>query len=297
MSPWLPVAPCTVAACVSAPADMAGPARRALRLLGAVAVMLVGLPWAFVAPRFGDARRAVVAMVWARLFLWVLGVRLEVRQAGGSMMPAERGGPVVAGGSAVAPAETGGALLVANHVSWLDPLVIAATMQCRPLAKSEIAEWPVIRSLVAGGGAIFIDRDRLSTLPATVRTVADALRAGQSVAAFPEGTTWCGRGVGPFRPAMFQAAIDAGAPVRPIGLRFCDRDGELATGPAFVGDDTLLASLGRVIAARGLVVEVTMFPVIAYGSEEHVTRRVLAGIAQATVSGGPRVRHDAAIAA
>ncbi len=284
MSPWLPVAPCTVASCVSAPADAAGPARRALRTLGAVLVVLAGLPWALVSHRFGDARRAVVAMVWARLFLRVLGIRLEVHQVGDQALPPAPAGPV-------------GALLVANHVSWLDPLVIAATVPCRPLAKSEIAAWPVIRSLVAGGGAIFIDRDRLSTLPATVRAVADALRAGQSVAAFPEGTTWCGRAVGPFRPAVFQAAIDAGVPVRPIGLKFCDREGDLATGPAFVGDDTLLASLGRVIAARGLVVEVTMFPVITYASGGQATRRVLAGIAQATVSGGPRLRHDAAIAA
>ncbi|MFC4589072.1 lysophospholipid acyltransferase family protein [Sphaerisporangium corydalis] len=266
MSLWLPEGPCTVASCVSAPVDAAGRVRRASRLLGALLVVLAGLPWALVAGRFGDTRQAVATMLWARAFLRVLGVRLAVR-------PGEP--------------HAGGALLVANHISWLDPLVVAATVPCRAVAKAEIARWPVIRSLVAGGGTIFIDRDRLSTLPATVRVVAGALRDGRSVVAFPEGTTWCGRGMGPFRPAMFQAAIDSGAPVRPIGLRFCDREGRLATGPAFVGDDTLLASLLRVVAARGLVAEVTMFPVITHEGRDDVTRRALAEAARTVLTGEP----------
>ncbi|MEV6983745.1 lysophospholipid acyltransferase family protein [Sphaerisporangium sp. NPDC051017] len=286
---WLPVASCTVASCVTAPARTVGPVRRVLRVLGALAVVVAGVPWSFAARRFDEKRRSEMSMSWARALLRVLGIRLEVVQ-----------GFSVLGGSAVLPVQEparGGTLLVANHVSWLDPLVVAAIMPCKPLAKSDIAGWPVLGSMVARGGAIFIDRERLSTLPGTVRDVADALAAGHDVAVFPEGTTTCGRGMGPFRPAMFQAAIDAGAPIRPIRLRFRDGDQNPATGPAFVGDDTLLASLGRVIAARGLVIEVTMFPVIAYAPDSGVSRRSLAGIAHATVSGDSPRRHDALMAA
>lgn len=286
MSAWLPVAPCTVAACVSAPRESVGRVRRALRLLGAVAVVLAGLPWALAALRLGDRRRTAMSALWARAFLRALGVRLVVRTRA-----------AVPGVTPVDQAERDGALLVANHVSWLDPLVIAAAVPCRFLAKSEIARWPVIRSLATGGGAIFIDRERLSTLPATVGAVADALRAGRPVAAFPEGTTWCGREAGRFRPAVFQAAIDAGVPVRPVGLRFQDQGGEVATGPAFVGEDTLIDSLRRVIATRELVAEVTLFPLIASGrgggkEGGGKERRALADLAQAVVSGDLRPRHD-----
>ncbi|MFC7386132.1 lysophospholipid acyltransferase family protein [Sphaerisporangium rhizosphaerae] len=281
---WLPVAPCTVDSCVAAPAELAGPLRRVARLVGAVVVVLAGLPCTWAARALGGSRADALAMAWSRTFLRVLGLRLEVRQ-----------GFTVLGGAA-APVrvveeepESAGALLVANHVSWLDPLVVAATTPCLALAKSEIAAWPLIRSLVAGSGAIFIHRERLSTLPGTVRAIADALRAGRSVVAFPEGTTWCGRGGGPFRRAVFQAAIDAGAPVRPITLRFRDRAGHLATGPSFVGEDTLLASLVRVVSAKGLVVEVTRFPLIPHTSG--VDRRALAGLAHATVL-GDHLRHD-----
>ena len=79
-----------------------------------------------------------------------------------------------------------------------------------------------------------------------VDTVTARLRAGQTVVAFPEGTTWCGLAYGPFRPAIFQAAIDAGRPVQPLRLSYHHRDGRPSTVPAFVGDDTLLSSFLRV---------------------------------------------------
>jgi 1-acyl-sn-glycerol-3-phosphate acyltransferase len=133
--------------------------------------------------------------------------------------------------------------------------------------------------LASGSGALFIDRDRPSALPEAVGEVARALGGGHPVMAFPEGTTWCGREMGAFRPAVFQAALDAKAPVRPVALRYVDTDGTLATDSAFVGDDTLLASIRRVVAFRRLVVEVTMLPPVTAAN-----RRVLAWKAEASVA-------------
>jgi 1-acyl-sn-glycerol-3-phosphate acyltransferase len=286
---WLPAGPCTVSGCVTPAVRAAGPLRRVARALGLLAVLLAALPWTAVARRLGAEPLGVATTAQARMALRVLGVRVRVRDGftvfGGAVVPR----------AAVVPGAGGSALIVANHVSWLDPVVVAAVLPCRALAKSEIARWPVVRSLVAGSGAVFIDRERLSTLPGAVRRVAEVLREGRSVVAFPEGTTWCGRGTGPFRPAVFQAAVDAGAPVRPVALRYGEAGGALATAPAFVGEDTLLASLGRVLAARGLVVEVTLFPLLAHvpGAD----RRELAGIAQATVSGDLPRPHEVPMAA
>jgi 1-acyl-sn-glycerol-3-phosphate acyltransferase len=83
-----------------------------------------------------------------------------------------------------------------------------------------------------------------------VDAMARRLRAGQTVVAFPEGTTWCGLASGTFYPAMFQAAIDAGRPVQPLRLTYHHVDGSVSTAPAFVGDDSLLRSVRRVIAAH-----------------------------------------------
>lgn len=176
---------------------------------------------------------------------------------------------------------------MANHVSWLDPLVIAAIVPSRPLAKGEIAGWPVVGRLVAGAGALFIDRGRLSALPATVGAVAGALRAGDTVVAFPEGTTWCGRGMGGFRPAVFQAAIDAGAAVLPATLRYLEGT-RLSTRGCYVGEDSLLASLRRVAATRHLAVEVTFLTPVrvrppATRAARPAVRAALAALAEARV--------------
>jgi 1-acyl-sn-glycerol-3-phosphate acyltransferase len=185
-------------------------------------------------------------------------------------------------------------LLVANHVSWLDIPLLAAVRPARMLAKTEIRQWPVAGALVARGGALFIERDRLRALPGTVARIAGALRDGAAVVAFPEGSTWCGRAHGRFHRAVFQAALDAGVPVQPVRLRYL-QDGEEAasTTAAFVGEDTLLASLWRVARTRGLVAEVDVRPVIPPGA--HPDRRSLAQAAQ-PVTPGPAWTHAALVA-
>lgn len=274
MNAWLPAAPCTPATCVEAPAFRASAARRCLRALAAVAVMLAGVVLARVLP---GTRMTVF---WSRLLLRALGIRLIVRQ-----------GFAVYGGAATARAvpEATAGLLVANHVSWLDPLVLAASLPCRLVAKREVAGWPLVGGLVTGARALLIDRDSLYGLPGAVASIAQALREGESVAAFPEGTTWCGKGGGRFRPAVFQAALDAGVPVRPIALRYREAGGRSSTAAAYVGEDSLVSSLLRVVAVRGLVVEVTVLPPVTAPD-----RRRLAWIAEAavaSVTGQPTAKH------
>jgi 1-acyl-sn-glycerol-3-phosphate acyltransferase len=174
-----------------------------------------------------------------------------------------------------------GALLVANHVSWLDVVVILAHAPARLLAKREVRAWPLIGRLAATLGTVFVDRSRPKTLPATVGRIRTELAAGGVVAVFPEGTTWCGRMGGTFRPAMFQAAVDAAAPVVPVRLTFA-QGGTPTTVAAFIGDETLLTSLRRVVAARGLSIELkahaTMYP------QPTSSRRVLARAATSAVA-------------
>ncbi|MEU8321978.1 lysophospholipid acyltransferase family protein [Nonomuraea sp. NPDC048881] len=266
--PWLRTGPCTPDMCVGAAVVGAGAVRRALRLLAAALVVLAGVP---VALAFRHARPDVRARVtgrWARLLLRALGIHLDLvaedpaeATRPPTMAGAGAGAGVECGGGVGAAGSGGGGkagvLVVANHVSWLDPLVVAAAVPARPLAKREIAAWPVVRTLAAGSGALFIDRERLSALPSAVAAVAGALRAGDTVVAFPEGTTWCGLGMGDFRPAVFQAAIDAGAAVRPATLRYRE-DGRPSTRACYVGEDSLLASVLRVAATRRLAVEVRL---------------------------------------
>ncbi|GAQ73308.1 lysophospholipid acyltransferase family protein [Streptomyces turgidiscabies] len=253
MSVWLPSAPCTPRTCVETTGSTTALPLAVLRLVTVLIVLLAGI---MLCP-FGGRIPAGWVRRWARTIVRAAGVRLRVS------------GPT---------APTGGVLLVANHISWLDIPLLAAVRPARMLAKAEIRQWPVAGALTAAGGALFIERDRLRALPQTVAKIAEALREGTAVVAFPEGSTWCGNAQGYFRRAVFQAALDAGVPVQPVRLRYRLAGGAASTAPAFVGEDSLLTSVWRVVSARGLVAEVEVREVIVPGS--HLDRRSLASAAQ-----------------
>ncbi len=172
------------------------------------------------------------------------------------------------------PAPRPGSLLVANHVSWLDVVALLAVTPVRLVAKHDVRAWPAVGALAARTGSIFVDRTRPKRLPATVAEVTAMLRSGRSVAVFPEGTTFCGAERGRFRPAVFQAAVDAGAPVVPVAIRYG------SAHAAFVGADTLWSSVRRVAGLRGLTVTLVGSP--ALRPEPGADRRVLARAAQAS---------------
>jgi 1-acyl-sn-glycerol-3-phosphate acyltransferase len=223
-----------------------------LRLTAVTALLLAGIALSPLGARIP----ADLVRRWCRAMVRAAGVRVRITGA--------------------APPD-GGVLLVANHISWLDIPLLAAVRPARMLAKTEIRRWPVAGPLAARG-ALFIERDRLRALPETVARIAGALRAGAAVGVFPEGSTWCGRAQGNFRRAVFQAALDAHVPVQPVRIRYRLADGGATTTPAFVGDDSLVASVWRVVSARGLVAEVDVRPPLPPGS--HPDRRSLARAAQ-----------------
>ncbi|XVV11842.1 lysophospholipid acyltransferase family protein [Actinoplanes sp. CA-131856] len=242
---WQPVSGCT-ALCRDGLDRRVLPGAGFLRMVTLAGVLVGGL---LLVPLL----RGVALRTLARTMLAVLGIRV-VRQ-----------------GPAVRP----GSMLVANHVSWLDILVLMASAPVRLVAKGEVGAWPGIGALAGLSGAIFIDRSRPKALPGTVAEVTAALRSGRTVAAFPEGTTYCGANQGTFRPALFQAAIDAGAPVVPASLVYD------STAAAFIGEDTLWDSVRRVAALKKLTVTLVTAPALrpATGAD----RKALARAAQASL--------------
>ena len=264
MNPWQPNSPCRP----SCAEDRARPTVTLPTLLSRAArcavVLLRGWSVFTRARFFSTTNRQRLARRWSCLLLAALGVRLDVR----GWLPADRG-PV-------------GVLHVANHISWIDNLALVATFPLPAVAKREVAAWLMIGRFARGLGTIFIDRDRLRSLPADVARVSEVLRSGSGVLVTPEGTTWCGAGMGRFRPAMFQAAIDAGAAVRPLAIRYHTEDGGPTSAAAFVGSDSLIRSLRRVIATRGLVVEVHCLP--ALPARASTDRRALALLAEYSIA-------------
>ena len=136
-------------------------------------------------------RRGVLFRGWCRTVLRVAGIRLLARGR----------------------CPDSASLVIANHLSYLDVMVLGAETPMVFVAKSEVASWPVIGPLCAFVGTLFIDRSSRAGLPAVTTSIANLMAAGIRVMVFPEGTTTAGDQVLPFRPALLQPAIDQGAAV------------------------------------------------------------------------------------
>ncbi len=219
---------------------MNGPLRvlRAAGRVVRIVVHIVGgmLTIRFRFPGLSAREREACVQAWARGMLDRMGVVLAV--SGNAGLP----GPL---------------LLVANHISWLDILVLHASRYCRFVSKADVKRWPLIGTLATGAGTLYIERESRRDAMRVVHRMADSLRAGDVVGVFPEGTTSDGRGVLPFHANLLQAAVSAAAPVQPLALSYVDA----ATGApsmlaAYVGDDTLVSSIWRMLRGDGLLARV-----------------------------------------
>lgn len=112
--------------------------------------------------------------------------------------------------------------LVANHVSYLDPLAVLSCMPASAIAKREVRDWPGVGAALEALGALFVDRDDAQSGARVIREAVTRLRSDVSVLTFAEGTTTSGRGVLPFRRGIFGAARIAGVPVVPVAIRYED---------------------------------------------------------------------------
>lgn len=231
--------------------------RLAALILHAVLGMLIQL---FFYPALGRATRDRFARRWSRICLALCAVRIEVCDAAGT--PTDL--------SALS-----GVLLLANHVSWLDIVVMNATRPSHFVAKSEIRRWPVIGMLARRNGSIFIERGRRHAVHDVIRQMVEQLRAGEVCSVFPEGTTSDGSAVLPFHANLIESAIEAPAPIVPLTLRYLEH-GRPSTRAAYVGDNSLFDSVVNVLSAPGLSVRVIVGEALV---PPHAgTRHVLAGL-------------------
>jgi 1-acyl-sn-glycerol-3-phosphate acyltransferase len=214
----------------------------AIRLARVILHLLAGL-WTcwLVFPRLDQGGRNARIQRWSARLLALCGVSLE---------------------TVGSPHVDHGALVVANHVSWLDIFVINAAAPCRFVAKSDIRDWPLIGRLVAAAGTVFIARGRQRDVRRIYEGLVSSIQAGDRVAFFPEGTTEAQGGLLPFHANLFEAAIEARAQVWPYALRYETASGELHPAVDFVGDMTFAGSMIAILRAGGIKASLIALPAI-----------------------------------
>ncbi|MCA1324328.1 lysophospholipid acyltransferase family protein [Herbaspirillum sp. alder98] len=229
--------------------------RLTLHLFQGMAICAVLFPFTGAAGREAHVRR------WSRKLLRICGIALKIDS----------------------PAPIPRSLLVSNHISWLDIFVVNSLKPCRFVAKSDIRSWPLVGWLCAKTGTIFISRGKASDVRRIFKGLVESIERGEHVAFFPEGTTAPQGTLLPFHANLFEAAIDAKAPVQPYALRYVDRDGRLHPAANFIGEMTIVESILAILRSRGMTAELTQLPLI---STDGMHRRELALLSRAAIAGG-----------
>ena len=183
-------------------------------------------------PRLQPEQKLREIQCWATTVLQILQV--EVRVEGARPAP-------------------GVSLVVANHVSWLDILVLQSQLPGVFVAKAEVRRWPLIGTMAQVCSTIFVERSSRQSARRMVDHTRKALDQGYSVVAFPEGTSSDGTDLGVFHANIFEAAIQARTPVQPVTLRYFNSHTGLADDTVlFIGDTTLVSSLRKVISSSSI---------------------------------------------
>jgi 1-acyl-sn-glycerol-3-phosphate acyltransferase len=194
-------------------------------LVGIPLVLLSFLPGVRDLPAGGMRLHQRAHLLWSRLMLRIFGIRLEVS----GQLP------------------DGPCLVVANHISWIDIVVLHALWPMWLVAKAEIRAWPVIGRLADLAGTIFIQRGSESSRRRVNRRMAALLKRGDRVGIFPEAGISTQAGVGRFHARLFAAAFRVEVPVVPVAIRYY-RGRDLHNVMVFGPGENFFANLLRLLA-------------------------------------------------
>ena len=251
--------------------------RIALRTPLAIALLIGGLfTVTIVFPRISYARRDRIIARWSRWLLRACGIRL-------AEAPAPDAHPL--------ESIRGPALLVANHISWLDIFLMLASTSAHFVAKIEIASWPVVGRLVIGAGTLFIERGRRHAVHQLNERIASMLAAGRRVAVFPEGTTSDGLRLLQFHGNLLEPALRAESAIIPVGIRYTDLRGHHSPAIDFTGDMSLGRSMINVLGAPGFIATLHTLPAL----DTPATRQLAARQAREAIAGALSLPMDDAV--
>ncbi len=159
-------------------------------------------------------------------------------------------------------APTGSVLIAANHLSYLDIVIVSAALPAAFVAKQEIGSWLGFGPLSKMGGAIFVDRTSRASAWETAESMTDRLASRVPVVLFPEGTSTDGREVLRFHSTLFAPAVESGIPVVPAAIFYEMKGAGTERDLCWFGDDAFLPHLLRVLHVDGFTA------VVRFGAPE-----------------------------
>ncbi len=176
----------------------------AIRLLLFVILTTITVLLIFLSGVFGKYSLRVALQIrraWARTMMFILGIKLTV----------------------VGKPEATTYLLVSNHRSYLDPIVVLSHAKVFPVAKAEVRKWPLIGYGAKLSGIVYVKRESNQSRKNALDAIREAFKKGHSVLVYPEGTTTAViNSTIPFRSGAFRVAVSEGIPMIPCAIEYGD---------------------------------------------------------------------------
>jgi len=217
-----------------------------------------------VFPCASTARKHAHIQSWSKRLLFIFGIELAVTNA--------------------AVIKNQSFLLASNHISWIDIHAINSFHPIRFVAKSEVRSWPIFGWMAKQLGTVFIKRASSRHAHQVVTQMSDVLKV-EPICIFPEGTSTAGHDVRPFKPNLFEAAIQANVPVYSLAIQYISKStGKKSEVAAFVGEMGLLESMAKILKHRNLIAHLTFFPSAASSPLPPSDRKWLALHSQEQIS-------------
>jgi 1-acyl-sn-glycerol-3-phosphate acyltransferase len=168
-------------------------------------------------------------------------------------------------------------LVVANHLSYLDIVVLSAAMPCFFVAKREIEGWPYFGKAAQAGGTLFLDRGRRASAESVAELIRERLRLPVPVLLFPEGTSTDGRML-KFHSSLFEPAVREGAPITPCAIRYEMEDGTPERELCWFGDDGFASHLMKTLNAPGFSAKLRFGESRRYGDRRKAAEETFAEV-------------------
>jgi len=213
-------------------------------------------------PRATPERRRALMQGWCVKLLAILNIQTQVE-----------GDPPLRGENA--------AMVAANHVSFVDIMLISSVCPTRFVAKSEIRAWPLAGWIADRAGTLFIRRDQMRDMARIDARVREVMAEGDCVGLFPEGVTTEGDELKKFHTSLFEPAVANNAHVHPTAIRYEHPDGTLCREMSFIGDRTFGESIALILRQPKVRARIMFAPVVETAG---VPRRDVAKAVEARVA-------------
>ena len=166
-------------------------------------------------------------------------------------------------------------LLISNHLSYLDIIVLSTLHPCVFVAKSEVARWPLFGWLARAAGTIFVDRQRRADAGRVAAEMQRAIQDDLVVVLFPEGTSSGGSDVLPFGSALLEPAIQLGRPLTAAAISYSLGAGSVADEICYWRDMTFGPHLLHLLGLRGIAASLAFAPPqVATGNRKELAREL-----------------------